>query len=296
MKKKQQLGVITTVLMILLGILCLIPFLLIFSVSLSENGRLMKEGYNVIPVGLDVSAFTYVIQRGSAILKSVGISAFVTVVGTFCGVMMALMFAYPMTRKGYPLARFMTIFILIPMLFSGGLVPQYILYTQGLKIKNTIFALLLPNLLVSSYNIIVMRTFIKSGIPDDILDAASIDGASEGKIFLRIVLPLAKPIIGTTGLMTGMAYYNDWTNGLYYITDSKLFSLQNLLNRMLTNIQFLQQNSEQLANQAGQALAELPTANIRMALAVVGLIPVFLAFPFIHKAMIGGLTVGALKG
>lgn len=169
--------------------------------------------------------------------------------------------------------------------------PSYLVYTQLLHIKNTLWALLIPSLLLNGFNVMIMRTFFQNSIPRSLIESAKIDGATEWKIYWMLILPLSKPVMATIGLMTGLAYWNDWANGLYYITESNKMSLQNVLNSMLQNSQFLSQH----ANLAVKNV-HLPTTTIRMAIAVIGIVPVMIIYPFLQKYFAKGLTVGAVKG
>ena len=180
------------------------------------------------------------------------------------------------------------------MLFNGGLVPQYMMWTRIFRLKNTYLALLLPNLMLSAMNVILIRNYFKTNIPMSLIEAAELDGAGEFRIYLRVVLPLSKPIIATVGLFTGLGYWNDWTNGLYYITDEVKYSIQTLLNRILNDIQFLSQMYE-LGGGANVGV-NLPTAAARMAIAVIAVLPILLVFPFFQKFFVKGITIGAVKG
>ena len=224
----------------LLAAVMLIPLVLLVSVSFTDNQAILDTGYRLIPKRFSLEAYAYIWAKVDQIAHSVVVSFAITIIGTVLGVTITLLFAYPISRRDYPLRKMMTFFILIPMLFNAGIVPTYIMYTQVIPIKNTYLALLIPNLLLNVFNVIVCRTFFITGIPMEVIEAAKIDGAGETRIFLRIVLPMSTSIIGTVSLMTGMGYWNDWINGLYYITKPEYYSLQNLLNRMMTDIQFLQ--------------------------------------------------------
>jgi putative aldouronate transport system permease protein len=181
------------------------------------------------------------------------------------------------------------------MLFNGGLVPTYINYSDVFGIKNTFWALMVPGLMMNAFNVLMVKSYFVSSIPDALLEAAYIDGATETRAFLQIALPLAKPIIATIGLFIGIGYWNDWMNGYIYLTKrTDLYSIQNLLNRMIKNIQALQQNAN-VVNTDG-AIASMPAVSIRMAIAVVGILPVVIIYPFIQKNFVKGITLGGVKG
>ncbi len=220
------------------------------------------------------------------------VSIVVTIMGTVMGLIMTVLCAYPLSRRDLPGRNILTFYVFFTMLFNGGLVPTYLIYTQYFHVKNTIWALLVPNILVQAYNVMLAKTFFQSSIPVEILEAARVDGAKEIKIFFRVVLPLSKPIFATLGLFISVTYWNDWTNGLIYLTDSKLYSLQNLLNRMTANIQFL--NSTSLGGNI--SAADLPSQTVRMAIAIVGVVPMLAAYPFFQKYFVKGIALGAVKG
>ena len=179
------------------------------------------------------------------------------------------------------------------MLFSGGIVPSYIMWTRGFHIQNTLFALLIPNLLMGAFNVIMVRTFFNANIPDSVIEAARIDGAGEFGILFRIVAPMAKPIFATVGLLVGLAYWNDWTNGLYYINDTNLYSVQVLLTNIQRNMEAIKQS---MANGGSVSMDSLPSTSVRMAITVLGVLPVMIIYPFVQKYFVRGIAVGAVKG
>ena len=195
-----------------------------------------------------------------------------------------------------PGRKVITFLIVFSMLFNGGLVPTYIIYTNLLGIKNSFWALLIPGLLMNGFNVMLMKSYFVSSIPEEILDAAYIDGASETRTFLSVVIPLSKPILATIALFAGIAYWNDWMNGYIYLTKrTDLYSVQNLLNRMMQNIQFLSQSSSNVQN-ANVGLSAIPMASVRMAMAVVGILPIIIIYPFVQKYFMAGLLLGSVKG
>jgi putative aldouronate transport system permease protein len=181
------------------------------------------------------------------------------------------------------------------MLFNGGLVPTYIMYTQFFHIKNTVFALIIPSLLMGAFNVILIRSYLQNNIPKALTEAAFIDVASEYQIVLKIVFPMAKPIIATIGLFIGLAYWNDWMNGLYYVTNTKLFSIQQLLTNMMRNIEYLSKNANTNINLSNIANG-IPQATVRMAIAVIGILPILIVYPFVQKYFVKGISLGAVKG
>lgn len=283
------------VVLILYAASCLLPFLLLFISSITNETTIVKNGYSFFPEQFGFGAYEYLWNESSDIFRAYGITILVTAVGTASSLVITSLLAYPISRGDLPLRNPLSFFVFFTMLFNGGLVPTYLIYTQTFEIKNTIFALIIPGLLMNGFNVLLMRTFFMTTIPVPVLESASIDGAGVFKTFTSIVLPLSMPIMATIGLFQGIAYWNDWFNGLIYITNPKLFSLQSILNRIMSDIQFLSTNSS-MGAQSAEALAKLPTETFRMAIAVVGVIPILAAYPFFQKYFVKGITIGAVKG
>lgn len=286
--------VILNFIFILLVVVAVAPFLLLLSSSLTEEATLVREGYNFFPKSFSIESYLYLFQSGSKIIKGYGITILVTAVGTTLSVLFTIMFAYPLSRKELPHRLAASFFVFFTMLFNGGLIPTYMMWTQSFHIKNTLWALIIPGLLMNGFYIIMMRSFFSASIPDAIVEAARIDGCSEYGILFRIVLPLSKPMIATVALMVGLGYWNDWMNSLYYITDEALFSIQAILNTIITNIQFL--TSGQSSAVQSTAAAGLPSVGIRMAIAVIGVLPILCIYPFFQKYFVKGIVVGGVKG
>ncbi len=228
------------------------------------------------------------------ITKGYGITILVTAIGTVCSVLMTTLFAYPLSRKELPFRYGFSFFVFFTMLFNGGLVPTYMMWTQTFHIKNTLLALILPNLLLNAFYIIMMRSFFTANIPDALLEAARIDGAGEYRILWTVVLPLSKPMMATISLMVGLGYWNDWMNSMYYITDENLYSIQAILNTIITNIQYL--TSGQSSVTSSVDVSKLPSVSIRMAIAVIGVLPILCIYPFFQKYFVKGIVVGGVKG
>ena len=278
---------------ILLCIIAAAPFLLLISSSITEESTLLQYGYSFFPKKVSFYAYEYLFQSGGKIIRGLGLSVLVTIVGTACSILMTVMFAYPISRKEHPHRNLFSFLVFFTMLFNGGLVPTYMMYTQIFHIKNTIWALIIPSLLMNAFYIIMMRSFFVSNIPDSLIEAARIDGAGEFRILFRIVLPLSKPMLATLALMVGLGYWNDWMNSLYYITDDSLYTLQAILNNIITSITFLQSST---MGSVASAVAAMPSTGIRMAIAVVGVIPVLVIYPFFQKYFVKGIVVGGVKG
>lgn len=287
--------IIANAIMILLSLACLLPFVLLFVSSITDESSLMKYGYSFFPKKLSMNAYTYLFTSASSIFRAYGITIFVTVVGTICNLTLTTLMAYPLSRKDLPFRNFFSFVIFFTMLFNGGLVPSYIMWTQMFHMKNTIFALIVPFLMMNAFYVIMMRTYFSSNIPVEIIEAAKIDGAKEFRILIMIILPLSKPILATVGMMVGLIYWNDWLNGLYFLTNTELFSIQNILNRMIQDAQFLSSNSSAGA-QAGELMKNLPSISLKMAVAVIGVIPIMIIYPFFQRYFVKGITIGGVKG
>ncbi|CAN7243289.1 carbohydrate ABC transporter permease [Paenibacillus sp. LjRoot153] len=281
--------------MILFSISCLLPFVLLTMSSITDEKTILQNGYSLFPKQFSLNAYEYLWQQSSLVFNAYGITILITIIGTTISLLITSLLAYPLSRRDLPGGTFFAFLLFFTLLFNGGLVPTYLIYTQLFHIKNTLWALIVPGLLMNGFNVLLMRTFFMTTVPVPVLESASIDGASEFKMYYKIVLPLSLPILATVGLFQGLAYWNDWNNGLIYVTNPKLFSLQNVLNRIMSDIQFLASNSD-IGSQAGESIAQLPSETFRMAIAVIAVIPVLIAYPFFQKYFVKGMTIGAVKG
>lgn len=278
--------------MILLVLSCVLPFLLMVMASLTEEMTLTRNGYSFFPEVFSLETYRYIIRSAGTILRGYVMTIVVTVIGTVCNLVLTILFAYPLSRKDLPYRSGLSFFLFFTMLFNGGLVPTYMMYANTFHIKNTIFALIVPSLMMNAFYVIMMRSFFSSSIPDSLIEAAKLDGASERKILMSIVVPLSKPMIVTLVLMVGLGYWNDWMNGLYYVNDDNLYSIQVLLTRILRNLDMMKQN----AAAGGGSVGPMPSTALRMAIAVMGVLPIMLAYPFFQKYFVKGITVGSVKG
>ena len=293
-EKNHSFQIFANIFMGILAALCILPFMLLFSSSLTSERDLIREGYRFFPVNIELAAYRYILIDTNSILRGYVISFLVTITGTLINLTITTLFAWPLSIKELPGRRLLSFFLFFTMLFNGGLIPTYIMWTQFFKIKNTFAALLVPNLLMGAFYVIMMRTFFSNSIPQETIDAARIDGGSEPRILLSIVIPMSKPILSTLGLLVGLNYWNDWVNGMYYINDDKYYSIQLLLNRMLMDTQFMMQNTN---NKYGNIdTSQLPSTGIKMAIAVMGVLPVLIVYPFLQKYLVKGITIGAVKG
>lgn len=290
---EKSFSIFAEVAIIILVIISLAPLVLITMASFTKESALVKYGYSFFPKVFSLDAYTYLMKEVGTIVKAYGISLFVTVVGTAISIIITSMLAYPLSRIDFKYGKVISFIVIFTMLFSGGIAPSYIMWTRVFHVKDTIFALILPNYLMSAFNVFLMRNYYSNNIPTSLIESAQIDGAGELKIFFKIILPLSIPAIATIGIFTGLAYWNDWINALYYITNPNLYSIQNLLVTTMNNIQFLQSGS---ASAVGNVAVQFPSNGIRMALAVIGVLPIVVIFPFMQKYFIKGVVVGAVKG
>ena len=285
--------ILANCIMAVLVLYCMLPLLLLFSSSITEEQALIVDGYSFVPSAIYWSAYKYILIDSVQIVRGYGISAAVTLLGTVCNLTLTTLFAYPLSRRYLPGKTLIAFILFFTMLFNGGLVPSYIMWTQMFHIKNTFWALLVQNLMINAFNVIMMRTYFTSNIPMELIDAAKIDGSGEYGILVRIILPMAKHILSTLALLVGLGYLNDWLNGMYYINQDRLYSIQVLLNRMLMDTQFLMSSA---AQKLSVDTSQLPSTGIKMAIAVMGILPVLVVYPFLQKYLVQGITIGAVKG
>ena len=294
MNKDRTIQIIGHIVMFIITVCILLPLFILIGSSLTDNLTLIQCGYNVFPRKFSLDAYEYIFNSKESIFRSYGISIVLVMVGTTVSLCLSLPLAYAISRPGLTLKGPLIFYVFFTMLFNGGLVPTYMMWTQSFHIKNTLWALIIPGLLMNGFYIIMMRSFFQANIPDALIEAARIDGGGEYRILFQVVTPLSKPIMATMALMIGLGYWNDWMNSLYYITDDKLFSIQAILNTIITNIQFLTSGQSSAASSVN--VANLPSIVIRMAIAVIGILPVLCIYPFFQKYFVKGIVVGGVKG
>lgn len=276
---------------ILLTIAMVVPMALVISISLTEEKSLLLHGYHLLPEQFSLTAYALILQSPGQLLRAYGVTIFVTVVGLIASLLITSMVAYSISRRDYRYRRITTMYVLFTMLFSGGLVPFYILVTQYLHLKDTIWALIVPYL-VSPFYVLIMKGFLEK-LPGEIFESAKMDGASEWRIFFRIVLPLSTPALATVGLFIAFAYWNDWWLGLLFINEQELVPLQLLLYRIMSTIEFMTNNINTVNVQID--LSQFPSLSARMAMAVLAAGPMMFVFPFFQRFFVAGLTVGSVK-
>ena len=294
-EKNKSFQVGAHIVMTFLALCCIFPFVLLVMASLTEEQTLIRNGYSLFPAKFSLESYLYMFKSSNKIFTAYGVTILSTLIGTTCGLTMTVLMAYPLSRRDLPGRNAMAFYVFFTMLFSGGLVPHYIMYTRYIKISNTLLALILPSLLVNAFYVIMMRTYFSTNIPDAVIEAARIDGAGEWRILATVVLPMSVPMVATMTLLIGLSYWNDWKNGLYYLQQNKsLYSIQVLLNDMLRDVQALKSGMD--AASAAEIAATMPSTGIKMAIAVVGVLPVLVVYPFFQKYFVKGITIGAVKG
>ena len=234
-KSERRMVRLAHVVLIVFSLMAVLPFILLISSSLTEENAALKYGFSFVPRVFSLAAYKYISYQSKMIIRAYGITIFTTVVGTSVGLTMTSMLGYGLSKE-IPGRRILNFFVVFTMLFNGGLVPTYLVYTKYLHLSNTIWALIIPSLLMNAFHVMLVRNYFSTSIPESLIESAKLDGASEMMIFRAIVLPLSKPIMATIGLMLALSYWNNWTNGLYYLDDTSLYSIQNVLNAINNNI------------------------------------------------------------
>ena len=292
MTESKSFNRVATIILTFLVIVTLLPIVLLVIASFTKEQVLVQNGYTFFPKALSLDAYYYMVKQGAVIVRSYGVSFLVTILGTVMSGVVTTTLAYPMARKSFRYKNVLSFFVFFTMLFNGGIVPSYIMWSRFFHIKNTIWALIIPNYMVTAFNVILVKNFYQNNVPDALVEAAQIDGASELKTFYSIMFPLSRPVVATISLFTGLCYWNDWTNGLYYVDNEKLFSIQLLLMKIMNNIQALKANTALM----GTGTVELPGTSVRMAMAFVGILPILIVYPFVQKYLVEGVVIGAVKG
>ena len=286
-EKSHKFQIIAHIIMIVLCIFCLFPFLLLIVSSFTDEQVLIREGYSIIPRAFSLDAYKYIFSNAATIFRAYGTTIMVTVIGTLANIVLTTLFAYPLSRRDLPHRNVWSFIVFFTMLFNGGLVPSYIMWTQYFHIRNTYAALIVPSLMMGAFYVIMMRTNMSQNIPEEVLEAARIDGAGEWRILVKVVIPMSLPIIATLMLLVGLSYWNDWMNGLYYLTQKKYYTIQVLLTNMLQDLQVLLSSVD---------MSSMPSTSIKMAIAVVGAVPILCIYPFFQRYFVKGITIGAVKG
>ncbi|WP_337102655.1 carbohydrate ABC transporter permease [Paenibacillus sp. YIM B09110] len=293
-KVSKLAAILLHIIFIAFSLACIMPIVLIVAISFSNEKSLTLKGYKFWPDQIDGSAYQYLFTNSATLAKAYGVSLSVTFIGTLLAVLLIALYAYPIFRKDFPFKKTFNIYLLITMLFSGGLVPFYLLYVNYLDLKDTYVALILPGL-SNAFYIFITRTFFQQTVPEEMIESGKLDGASEWRIFFQLVLPISLPVLATIGLFTTLTYWNDWFNSLLFINDTDKYSLQYVMIQMIRQAEFFK---NQLAGSGVALLVQqsVPTESLRMAMVVVSIGPILFVYPFFQKYFTKGLTIGAIKG
>ena len=291
---KPVTNALFNVMFVILSIVCVFPFIFVLMISVSSEESIRNIGYALIPQSFSSAAYEFLWNEKDMILQSLFVSIEVTVIGTVLGVVLTTTMGYVLSRPQFKLRGFLQWVVFIPMIFTGGMVANYVVTSNILQLNDTLWCLVLP-LAVSSWNVTISKTFFRQTIPDSIIESAKIDGASQLTIFARIVVPISKPVFATVALFLTFGYWNDWLQAALYISKDSLRALQPLLQTMMGQLDYLANNPT-----AGLSLQQyrnqMPSESVRMAIATIIVVPIACAYPFFQKYFISGLTVGAVKG
>ncbi|MBQ3891551.1 MAG: carbohydrate ABC transporter permease [Lachnospiraceae bacterium] len=282
-------------LLLLYTVVCFLPVWLVFVAAFTDEKTIARNGFAFWPEKWSLNGVNAVLKYGDKLVSSYGVTIFVTVTGTFLGLLVMSMFAYSISRKDFKLSKFLSVYLLIPMLFNGGQLSGYICFTTYYHLKDNLWVLILP-LCVTTMNVIILRTYIANSIPGELMEAAKIDGAGEYRTFFQITLPLLKPSLAAVGFMMATAYWNDWQNALMYIDTDKKKPLQLLLINIQKSIEFLLNNNNVPSSVRAAMGGTIPQYSSTMATVIVVIGPIMIAYPFFQKYFIKGLTVGSVKG
>ncbi len=289
-KDVLSVNIVGGILIGLFALVCLMPFYLIIIASFTEETSLIRNGYPLIPTDFSIQSYLLCLKNPIAIVRAYGTTISVTLIGTSLSVFLATMTGYVLSRKDFPWRNQFSFFFFFTTLFSGGLVPWYMLCVRYLHFKNSYIGLILP-LMFSVWNMIIAKSFM-AGIPAEISESAKIDGANDITIFIKLILPLSKPLLATLGLFAALAYWNDWYNCMLYVTDENMFTLQYYLQRVLGSAEAMRI----VAEKSGMALPSVPLESMKMAMTVIATGPIVLLYPFVQRYFVKGLTIGAVKG
>ncbi len=280
------------------ALISLLPIILIVVISFSDEGRIMDEGYRFIPSLFSMDAYKFLFSDFRVVSRAYLVTIIVTVSGTIGNVIINSLYAYAISRRDFPFRRFFSLVVLVTLLFSGGIAPFYYVYVNFLHVKNTLYALILPGLSLG-FTVFIVRTFFQQNVPGEVIESSRIDGAGELRTFVQIVMPMSLPIIATIALFSSIFYWNDFFNSMLFIDKEKLMSLQFTMQRSLMNLEFLKNNLSRMGGASSnvlQSMAKIPSEGVRMAMVVVGVGPIILAYPFLQQYFVKGLTIGAVKG
>lgn len=296
MKSKEYITtqVIAHIVCVIMSLIAVLPFILLIIGSFTDDAWATANGYSYFPGKWSLEAYKYILARWDVIGRAYVMSFVITILGTSLSLVITFLFAYAISQRRTPGMKILRFMLVFTMLFNGGLVSTYFIYTNVFHIRDTIWALIVPGYLMSAFNVILVRNYFMNSIPYSLIEAARLDGATEFGIFLKVVIPLSTPIIATIGLLTGLGYWNDWQNGMYYLTErrgNQYYTIQIVLNNINENIQTLRNAGSMMKGLS----VKMPSVTIRMAIATLGVLPIFILYPFFQKYFIKGITIGGVK-
>jgi len=290
---KASTNIVFNIIFLVLGLMCIFPLLFVFSISITSEEALRMGGYQIIPQEFSAAAYQFLWNERGMIFRAAFMSIFVTILGTIITVALTTSMGYVVSRNNFKLKKLYTWIIFIPMVFNGGMLSSYVVTNNILGLRNTIWALILP-LACSSFSVTICRTFFRTTVPDSIVESAKIDGAGQFRIWSQIVLPISKPVMATIGMFAAFGYWNDWFQASLYIDDKKLQTLQSMLNNIRESIEYLANNPYGDISMQ-EYKASMPTESVRMAIAIIIIVPIACTYPFFQKFFISGLTIGSVK-
>ncbi len=290
---KTSTNIVFNIVFLILAVMCVIPLLFVFSISITDEEAIRQNGYQLVPQELSSAAYEFLWNERLTILRAAFMSVLVTIVGTIISIALNTSMGYVVSRRNFKLKKLYTWLIFIPMVFNGGMLASYVVVSNILGLNNSIWALILP-LACSLFSVTICRTFFRTTVPDSIIESAKIDGAGQFRIWSQIVLPISKPVMATISMFAAFGYWNDWFQASLYIQDTKLQTLQSLLNQMQKNIEYIANNPYGGLSMQEYKLS-MPTESVRMAIAIVIIVPIACTYPFFQKYFISGLTIGSVK-
>ncbi len=291
----KPMNILFSVVFIFAALCCVIPLIFVVIISFTHKDSIARNGYTFFPDQWSLQAYSTLWDSRESIVRAFGISVLITVVGTVLGLFLNASMGYVLSRSSFKFKGLYTIIVFIPMIFNGGMVSSFLIMTQLLHLRDNLLALILP-LAVSSFNIIIMRTFFTTTVPDSLVESGKIDGASQLRIFFQIVLPISLPAMATIGLFLSFAYWNDWWQALMYLNNQDLYPLQYVLISIERSIDFVTKNAAYMGMSAVEISAKIPQDGVKMALVVIAVLPIACSYPFFQRYFVSGLTIGAVKG
>lgn len=295
LSRNQTFNIILYIFFFLMCACFVLPLIVVISASFTSEQALTSGGFSLLPRDFTLDAYKSAFSSGTRVLRAYGVTIFQAVVGTVLSSLVAALAAYPLSRSNFRYRRPITVFIFFTMLFSAGMIPNYIIFAKYYKLADSIWIYILPGITGGAWNTMVFRTFFK-GLPETLFEAAYLDGASELRIFFSVVLPLSTPVFASLGFMALVARWNDYTTSMIYIRNESLYTLQYLLQRMMDQAEFMKNlaNNPMMSGSVSLDTSMLPSESLKFAMCVIAAGPMLVVFPFFQKYFAQGLTIGAV--